>query len=114
MLRGVIATHGSTYTVTRRATGAYVAGIWTDGASSTFTITAYVEPASGRDLKTLTEGQRTEDARTVYTETELRATAGGPDSISIGGEAYEVVKVETFTGLGGTHYRAVCARQATS
>jgi hypothetical protein len=113
-LTGVIATHGSSYTVTRRATGAYASGIWVDGATSTITIRAHVQPVTGRDLKTLPEGQRTEDARIVYTTTELKATAGGPDSIAIGGEAYEVIKVETWSGLGGTHYRAVVARVATS
>lgn len=113
-LTGVIAVHGSAYTVTRRAAGAYASGIWADGSTSTFSITAHVQPVTGRDLKTLPEGQRAEDSRIVYTTTELRATAGGPDSISIGGEAYEVTRVETWSGLGGTHYRAIVHRQATS
>lgn len=112
-LRSLIAKHGASYTVTRVVAGSHDAdGKYTAGASSTFPIVAYIEPTIGRELEDLPEGQRGNEVRTVYTETELLAAAR-PDSIAIAGEAWSVIRVERFDGLGGSHFRARAARTAT-
>ena len=113
-LRGVIAAHGSEYTVTRLATGTLVKGKYTDGAPATFPIIAFWEPLTGSELEDTAEGRRGNELRTVYTETELRdGRTGVPDSIEIDNEPWTVIKAEKFSGLGGTHYRAAVARTSS-
>lgn len=104
-----------TYTVTRTAVGTRTNGRYTPGATSTFDITASVQPVTGRDLQSLPEGQRAEETRIVYTTTELRTRTAtvDPDSISIDSETWAVVKVERWQAFGNTHYRAFVARQTT-
>lgn len=88
------------YTVTRRAAGTYPGGVATPGTPSTITIEAAVQPLAGRDLKRLPEGRRAEEARTVFTVTEL--LVGGEnqpheaDLISIDGGLYEVSSVQFY------------------
>jgi hypothetical protein len=101
-----------TYSVARPAAGTLdSAGDWVPAAGTTFSIDASVQPLSGRALKDLREGLRSEDVRWVYTNSELRAlTAGaGPDVITIDGGHYRVSKVEHFRVISG-HYRATVER----
>lgn len=105
------------YTVTRTAVGSYNgSGIYVPGATSTFTISASIQPTSGRDLLALPEGQRTQENRTVYTETELktRTPTTDPDKISIDGETWEVKTATRHYGHGGVHTVAIIARQANT
>lgn len=102
-----------TYTVTRYAAGSYTNGVFTPGGTSTFSVAAAVQPIpQGRKLVIGPEGQSANDLRSLWTSTELRATAGTPDTVSIGSETWKVFEVETWTGLGETHYCAFVARQA--
>lgn len=103
-----------TYTVTRRAAesddghGRAVAG-----ATSTLSIVASVQPMSGRDLQALPEGQRADETVVIYTTTFLttRSETNAPDTLVIGGNTYEVFRVETWVAFGRTHYRAYAARR---
>lgn len=105
-LSGVVANLSTgSYTVTRNATGTMTAGRYTAGTASTFDITASVQPTSGRDLKQLSEGQRTEEMRAVFTSTELRTT----DTISISGSTWLVQKVEDLSGLGN-YFKAIVGK----
>lgn len=105
-----------TYAVTRRAGGSYVRGIATDGSSTSLTIRASVQPATGRDLVRLPEGRRSTETRVIYTVTQLYAD--GPtyqaDRVTIDGSVWEVQHVETWAqpGAQGTGYR--CIAQAAS
>lgn len=113
-LGGVIARFASgTYTVTRKAAGTVSVGDYTPGATTTFSIVASVQPISGRELSVLPQGQRGEEVRVVYTLTELktRTPATEPDTISIGGETWEVFRTESWEAFGATHYRAHVARK---
>ena len=102
-----------TYTVTRYNAGSWSNGVFTAGSTSTLSVDAAVQPIpQGRKLVVGPEGQTANDLRSLWTSTELRATAGTPDSVSIGGETWKVFEVETWTGLGETHYCAFVARQA--
>lgn len=102
-----------TYTVTRRAgNGVTSGGHYTPPSPATFTIQASIQPASGRELRDLKEGQSAGDLRTIFTLTELRTVRADndqPDVISIDGENYRITKVEYF-GVISNHYRCVCEK----
>lgn len=100
-LVGVIRRLGVPVQVTRTSPGSYVKGVHQPGESSTFGIVASVQPASGRDLLRLEEGQRTRETITVFTPDDLRTAdeaAGTPaDRIEWQGSLYEVQLVENWT-----------------
>jgi hypothetical protein len=105
------------YTVTRYAAATVSVGRVTPGAPSTFSISASIQPedgdaAGGRKVVVGPEGQSGADIAVVYTQTELRATAGSPDTIAISGETWKVFAVKTWRAFGGVHYVAHIARQA--
>jgi hypothetical protein len=113
-LVGVIASFATgQYTVTRTEAGTYTAGRYTPGPTSTFMIDASIQPASGRDLQVLAEGEHATEVRVVYTTTELRtrAPAHDPDRITIDGEQWEVSKFERWEAFGNTHWRGMAARR---
>ena len=102
-----------TYTVTRRARGSIANGKVGSTSDSTVTITASVSPSSGSDVVKLPEGRRTNETRTIFTTTLLKTGGQGEayeaDQISIGGETYEVMKVETWidSDSGDVAYKCI-------
>lgn len=105
-----------TYTVTRRDTPSYVAGVATAGGTSTFTITAAVVPSSGRDLLRLPEGRRSIESKTVYSATMLRVgEQGGPDAdlISIDGANFEVQTSGQWPDVSTGFYVAIVQREGS-
>jgi hypothetical protein len=102
-------------TVSRFATGTYVVtrDARTYGAdgrldttpSSTFQVTACVQPVAGKDLERLPDGMRTRDVLTIFTATELKEK----DVVAWSGRQYEVDQVEPWSELGG-YYRALATR----
>lgn len=107
---------GTTLTVTRGASGTYTAGRLTPGETTTLTIAANVQPASGRDLLRLPEGLRTRETIAIWTAAELRTAdedAGTPaDRVAYGGATYQVENVEGWGVLGG--YRKAIAAKVES
>lgn len=106
-----------TYTVTRRAAATNDGhGRAVAGSTSTLTITASVQPASGRDLMRLPEGRRTIETRVVYTTTRLltggQGAANEADLLTIDGASYEVEQVQTWPGAVG-YYRCIVQARAT-
>lgn len=98
---GLISSFSSgTYTVTRRAAATITTGRAVAGATSSVTITASVQPASGRDLQRLPEGRRAIETLTLFTTTQLlvggQGAANEADLVTIGGKVYEVQLVETW------------------
>ena len=61
-----------TYTVTRVAAGDYVDGKWVEGATSTFTIQASLQPAKPKEMEMLPEGRRNQETYKLYSDTQLR------------------------------------------
>lgn len=103
------------YVVTRTVNAGYDAttGDTIDGATSTLTIDAVVEPSAGRRLIGREEGRHTEDTIAIYTETALLVGSSGhqPDTLVFLGEVYEVLRVDGPFHLGGdTHYECYAAR----
>jgi hypothetical protein len=112
-LRGVIARFASgQYTVTRHAAESYVDGLLVAGSTSTFSITASVQPVTGRELQTLPEAQHGREVRVVFTTAELRTRQAGnaPDTIEIDGETWAVERQEGWNAFGGYHSRAFITR----
>lgn len=107
--------------VTRTAPAAPVNGITPAGSTTTTPIDGSVQPVTGRALRDLPEGQRTDDVRVIYTEQEcfVRDATHEPDVIAIPdmdlngrtwrGGNFRVTKVEFFGVISG-HFRVTCER----
>jgi hypothetical protein len=93
------------YTVTRRQSGSFLRGIAQATTDATFTITASIQPASGKDLLRLPEGRRADETRTLYTATQLYTGDQGlgyeADLISLNGELWEVQHIEDWLQWAG-------------
>lgn len=107
-----------TVTRIRRAVGAYGSdGGWSDGAETlTPSISASVQPASGRDLQRLEEGLRSREVLKVYTASGLwrapdQRTGTPGDLVDIDGARYEVHAVATQRAVI-PHDRILVVRQA--
>lgn len=110
------------YTVTRTVKGTYTNGVYTAGGTSTFTMRAVMEPATGLqrvvggfEQIALPSGRHTNDIRVVYTRTELFAQTRthDPDRITHNGRQYTVFRCEPWdlakdAANNEVHYRALC------
>jgi hypothetical protein len=110
-----------TYSVTRKSGGSWADGIWSPGGTTTFSIVAVCEPATG--LQRVTggfemvsgyDGQHVNDVRVLYTRTELRVRRGSqePDTVTINGKPYTVFRCEPWDlakdgASNEIHYRAL-------
>ena len=99
------------YVVTRRSPSTYTNGRLNAPTDTLLTILASVQPAEGRDLQRLPEGNRTQEVRAIYTSTELFTQGPGqdPDILAIEGYAYEVQRVEQF-GMVGKYFKALALK----
>lgn len=110
--------NSASYTVTRTVKGTYTKGRYTAGGTSTFSVTGSLQPMDegdeGRELQVLPEGQHARNLRRFYTTTELftLTPTNDPDTISIDGETWEVLRVERWQFVGTTHYKVIFSRVA--
>ncbi len=81
-------------TINRPGATVRVSGRASDGPATQTQVTASVQPASGRDLLRLPEGQRTKESRLVLTKGELRLR----DYFDLDGETFEVAHVKPWMG----------------
>ena len=92
----------TTATVKRYGQGSYLHGRWVDGAETTFTIKANIQPHTVKNLSdTTAEGNKSKKAIKVFTTTTLRMTQEGTalqngDKISWHNEWYEVSELYTY------------------
>lgn len=106
----------TTVTRYRRAAGSYMPdGRWHQGTQTSATITASVQPASGRDLMRLPEGLRTGDVVTIIADADVLRTADErtgliADHIVHDEEEYEVVEVQNFRMPQMEHLEALARR----
>lgn len=101
-----------TISVSRRAAGSYVNGVWVPGAASVLSMEASVQPLSPREAQKLPEGERIKESRKLYLNEELfpndDATQKSADIVTIDGVQFQVFSCEPWTGLGMLpHYKAV-------
>jgi len=105
-------------TLTTYAAGAVGAdGRWADGAATTSTIKASIQPPSDRQLERLPEGLRQRVTRIAYTTSECLTAdqdAGtSPDRITDGSEVYQVVNVAEWPTAGPLpHYEVALQKFA--
>lgn len=99
------------YTVTRPGASVFTEGRLEASDTTTLEISACVQPAEGRDLQKLPEGERAREAKLIFTETALRVRGSGhgADLVSIDGDTYEVFKAERWAELGN-YYRALALK----
>jgi hypothetical protein len=97
-----------TYTVTRTLPRALVRGVAQAPSTSTFSVAASVQPATGRDVAVLPEGLNLTDVIQIFTAVELKVAGDGceDDAITYRGARYEVKHVERYDEIGN-YYRAL-------
>ena len=93
------------YAVTRPGVTTYVNGRPAQGMAATFSIDAHVQPASGRELLRLPEGERSGEHILIFTTILLRttdaATGRSADRITYQNRTYEIEAVEDWNTIGG-------------
>ncbi len=104
----VLALSSGDYVVTRAAgPKTYTQGkaVAPTTSPSTLTVTASVQPLTGRELQRLPEGMRTKELMKMYLVEELLVSAPGqePDTVSIDGVDFQVEAVERWGPLGNYH-----------
>ena len=90
-------------TLTRKATGAYVNGHYVEGAASSSTIDANIQPLSGKEILQLPEADRTRESLKGFSVSEIRVN----DIITRSSKNYEVQKVADYSVHSIPHYEAV-------
>lgn len=107
------------YLVTRTLLGAFTDGVYASGSTSTLTINAVVESATGLqrvtggfEMRADEQGIRANDIRVIYTRTQLhtRDSVYENDHITIDGALFTVFRCEPWDLTGEIHYRALASR----
>lgn len=97
----VIRRNSETLAVERRDLAGVTDGFHTENAPTTFNIQGHIQQAQQQDLINAPEGQRTEDSRVLWTETEMLVA----DRVTESGIEYIVQSVEFWKQ--GPFYKAV-------
>ena len=103
-------------TLRRYGAQANVGGRQSLGSYTDTTIRASVQPATGRDLQALPEGERQRDVVIAYCLSEVRVadprTLASSDRLIIGGVTYLAYQVQDWPRVGSVprHWRTVCVR----
>lgn len=98
----------------RFAASTVVDGLHVVGAATSSVIRGAIQPTTGEDLLSLTEGQREKVSYKVYSVTELKTNSKKlnqkADILTIYSEDYEVQTVQNHYGLGLSHWKAIVTR----
>jgi hypothetical protein len=101
---------GRTVTV-RRRTGSYVKGVWTEGATSSFTIRGTAQPMSSREIESLNVGRKDTGKIKIYSDTQLVVSEEGAtnagDFIAFGGKEWEIIAELTNQNALINHYKYI-------
>ena len=93
-------------TVHRMAIGTYLKGEYTEGAASTITIMASVQPDTRSAVEPAAEGRDNRKVFKLYTDTKLRlVTEANPDRVVLFGEEYEVASEAIWQNNVINHYK---------
>lgn len=101
--------------VIRRAPGAHseTTGLWVSGESEEIPMDAHVQPATGRDIDALPEGDRAREVKAFYTREALRSSdvssSAEGDVLRWGDRLYAVRRLEDWSAQA-QYYRAVGVR----
>ena len=100
-------------TIKRKAPGQFTNGVWQDGAETTFSIEASVQPTTPEDLQSLPESRRMGTSYRLYTDIRLFTVtekSSNPDVAVIDGEDYEIAMVSIWQNNIIPHYKAIAVR----
>lgn len=102
----------ATHTWRRFAAGsAGTDGRYVEGSITTSTLRGSLQPATGDDLATLPEGDRTKRVRVLFSRTALRTVDQGAgtsaDQVTVDGDWFEVREVKPYGTTPLRHRRAV-------
>lgn len=121
LLESIYGFQTGTYTVTRRAEGTFVDGIYVpNGSPTTFTIRGVIQPAreiqrvtGGRDMREREQNQYVDDVQIIHTDTEIYTRRPGydPDQITHDGSQWIVLRVERWDIGGVTFWMGVITRE---
>jgi hypothetical protein len=93
-----------TYTVTRSTSGQYKGGFYVPGPNQTLKVEGSLQPTNARELKMPEEGDRLRQYWKFYADTSLSTantvSLAHPDIVTINGDTYKVISVETWQGIG--------------
>ena len=114
----MINTWSDTFTVNRLVAGTIDSdGFYTDGSTSSFTVSATIMRLSAKDMINLPEGQRTEQMVKIYTDAVLNTsnitTGIKGDIVTYKGNTYEIISLENwddFNASGIEHYKYVAMK----
>jgi hypothetical protein len=82
-------------TRTSNTGGSYVDGIWVGGGAITTPHTVNIQPASDREIETLTKGgERIVDARRIYVNDGIDASISQADIWEFAGQRYKCHKLD--------------------
>lgn len=109
----VLSFQNATLSVERSPRATYESGdpVVDSDEVETLSAPATVQPATGRDLKRVPEGLRTEDGIVAFTAVELltASATNEPDLVTYRGEVYQVAKVERWDD-SGAYWRSICTK----
>lgn len=100
-----------TITGTRYAASTVLKGQSTPGATSAIGFTSSVQPMSGKEKLSLPEGVREKTIYKLYTSFALRTASEKnktkADRVTVFGDLFEVIKVDTWQNKVIPHYKAL-------
>jgi hypothetical protein len=109
------------YTITRRATGTHVNGVYVPNPTTTnILIRAVIQPAveiqrvtAGRDMREREQNQQVDDVQIIHTDTEIftRTPTNDPDVITFDGDTWIIIRVEKWVFQSTTFWKGVMTRE---
>jgi hypothetical protein len=94
------------FTIKQKVAGTVVDGAFIEGAVTTSTIQASLQPLKPEDIQQLPEGRRNSKVSFIITSTRLNlVTSANPDIVVVDSEDYEVDKEEAWQNNVINHYK---------
>ncbi len=101
--------------ITRVGPGAYVDGVWVEGAPTTINILSVVQNATADDLILLPEGTRTSETVKLHTVSPVKTVSEvgetNADTFQYDGDTYRIFDV--YRRKIGNYYKAIAIRIKT-
>jgi len=121
LLQSIYGHQTGVYTVTRRATGTFVDGVYVPNpTTTTLSIRGVVQPAreiqrvtAGRDMREREQNQYVDDVQIIHTDTEIhtRTATLDPDIITFDGGDWIVIRVEKWKFGNVTFWMGVLTKE---
>lgn len=104
-----------TYTVSRKAAGYYKDGYYQHGPDEVVTVTGSLQPTNARELKLTSDGGRLRQYWKFYSDQPLvtinTKTLAGADVVTINGDKFKVMSVESWQHVDLPYYKSILYRE---